>query len=107
MVERLFNQTPTIYKWDKFFIGLIPALVLPLLSFAFFYLFQMQVMTFEAYLKTMLYPTIVAKILSFGCIINLGLFFIFISRDYYNSARGVIAATILWGIPILYAKFFM
>ncbi|MCS6933774.1 MAG: hypothetical protein NZM35_01310 [Chitinophagales bacterium] len=107
MLERILNATPTIYKWDRFFVGLLPALFLPVLSFGFFYLFLMSNMRFDTYLQTALQSSILAKIASFGCILNLAVFFVFISRDYYNAARGVIAATILWGIPIVYAKFFM
>lgn len=106
MLDRIFNPTPTIYKWDRFSTGFLPALVCPLLAFGFFYLFQLH-MTFPEYLKTVMYPQLLAKILSFGCIINLAIFFLCINRNYYNAARGVIGATILWGLPILYAKFFM
>lgn len=105
MLDRILNPTPTFYKYDKFHVGFLPALVCPLLAFVFFYLFQINEMSFAEYLKRMMTAQIIAKILSFGCILNLGLFFIFISKDYYNAARGVIMATIIWALPILYFKF--
>jgi hypothetical protein len=105
MLDRILNPTPTFYKWDKFGVGFFPALLLPLLAFVFFYLLQIQQMSFEVYLQTVKTPSMLSKILSFGCIINLAVFFIFISRDYYNAARGVIAATVLYGIPVVIAKF--
>lgn len=107
MLDRILNPTPTFYKWDKFWVGFAPALLLPLLAFVFFYLLQMQQMTFEFYLETVKTPNMLSKILSFGCIINLGVFFLFITRDYYNAARGVIAATLLYGIPVVIAKFIL
>lgn len=107
MLDRILNPTPTFYKWDKFWVGFLPALVLPLLAFVFFYLLQMQQMTFEAYLQTVKTPSMLSKILSFGCIINLGVFFLFISRDYYNAARGVTGATVLYVIPVVIAKFIL
>ena len=107
MLDRLFNPTPTFYKWDRFFTGLIPGLLLPLLAFVFFYTFQMKVMTVTHYLHAVRSPELLSKILSFGCIINLAVFFGFISRDYYNAARGVIAATILYAIPTVVTKFLL
>lgn len=105
MIDRILNPTPTFYKYDRFVTGFIPGLLCPLLAFVFFYTFQMKSMTFAEYLHHMMTPSIIAKILSFGCIINLLVFFLFISRDYYNAARGVIMATIFWALPILYYKF--
>lgn len=107
MLDRILNPTPTFYKWDKFLTGFFPALVLPLLAFVFFYLLQMQQMTFQFYLQTVRTPDMLSKILSFGCIINLAVFFIFITRDFYNAARGVIAATLLYGIPVVITKFIL
>ncbi len=105
MIDKVLNPTPTLYKYDRFITGLIPALFCPLLAFGFFYLFEMNHLTFPEYMKRMLIPSIIAKILSFGCIVNLILFFLFISRDHMNAARGVIAATMIWAIPIIYFKF--
>lgn len=105
MLDRILNPTPTIHKWDKFWTGFIPGLVCPLLAFGMFYIVQMGKMSLEYYIHTVMYPEMLAKILSFGCIINLGVFFLFISRDYYNAARGVIMATILYAIPVLIFKY--
>jgi hypothetical protein len=107
MLDRILNPTPTFYKWDKFWVGFVPALLLPPLAFIFFYLLQMQDMTFQVYLLTVKQPDMFSKILSFGCILNLGLFFVFITRDYFNAARGVIGGTILFAIPVVIAKFLL
>lgn len=107
MLDKVFNSSPTIYKWDKFYVGFLPGLVCPLLAFPFFYTFQMSVMSFETYLQAVQSPELLSKILSFGCIVNLGIFFLFINRSDYNSSRGVIGATILWALPIIYGKFLM
>lgn len=107
MLERILNPARTIYKWDRFYVGFLPALFCPLLAFLFFYTFQMKLMSFEFYLQTVKSPDLMAKILSFGCILNLAIFFLFIDRNYYNASRGVIGATLLWALPIIYAKFLM
>jgi len=105
MLDRMLNPTPTIYKWDNFLIGFLPALILPIFAFGFFYVLQMKGMSWEAYVASVKIPSIAAKILSFGCILNLAFFFLVINRNYYNAARGVIGATILWSLPIIYVKF--
>lgn len=107
MLDRILNPTPTVYKWDTFWLGFVPGLLCPLLAFIFFYLLQMRMMSLQEYIAFSKYPAMAAKILSFGCIINLGLFFAFITKDYYNAARGVILATILYAIPIVIFKFIL
>ena len=107
MLDRILNPAPTIYKWDRFFTGFFPGLFCPLLAFVFFYLLQMKEMSLTAFVHHSMIPDILSKILSFGCIINLGVFFLFINSSYYNAARGVIGATICWGLPVIYIKLFM
>lgn len=107
MLDRILNPTRTIYKWDVFWTGFVPGLICPLLAFVFFYILQMGKMDLQYYIATVKSYEMLSKILSFGCIINLGVFFAFISKDYYNAARGVILATILYAIPVLIFKFIL
>lgn len=104
MIDKMFNPTPTFYKWDRFWIGLIPGMICPLLAFVFFYLLQIGDISFINYVRSVQSPELLSKIISFGCVINLGVFFLFINRNYYNASRGVIGATLLWGIPIAVIK---
>lgn len=107
MLDRLFNQTPTIYKFDQGLIGFIPALFLPLAGIPFFYWVKFSDRTFAMYLLMVKQPTVLSPMLSFGLVLNLFLFFGFISNNYYNAARGVIFSTILYAIPIVVTKFFL
>jgi hypothetical protein len=107
MLDKMFNQYPTIYKWDKFFTGFIPGLIGPVIGIFIFYLIKHEEVSLDKYLQLMHDKTFLSPLLSFGCIMNLVIFFGFISRDYYNASRGVILSTFIWAIPIIYTKFTM
>ena len=105
MLDRMFNPTNTIYKWDRFWVGFIPGILGPLFGILFFYAWQFSDRSFQTYVGMAKSPTILSPLLSFGVIINLFIFFPFIWNDRYNAARGVIGATILYAVPILVTKF--
>ena len=107
MLDRILNPNRTIHKWDTFWAGFVPGLFCPLLAFLFFYLVQMNKMSFEYYIATVRSFDMLAKVLSFGCIINLGVFFLYINKEYFNAGRGVILATILYAIPVVLFKFIL
>ncbi len=106
MLDRLFNQSPSMNRWDKGFTGFIPGLFLPLGAIPFFYLAKFSHKDFAEYLEMVKQPLILSPMLSLGLILNLFLFFSFLSADYNNAARGVIFSTICYGIPIAVFKFF-
>jgi len=107
MLDRLFNPAPTVYKWDRFWVGFIPGLIGPLLGILFFYVLKYSDHTFAEYLVLVKQPSVLSPLLSFGAIINLFIFFPFIWNHRYNAARGVIGATILYMIPIVITKFIL
>lgn len=105
MLNRIFNPSPTIHKWDHFWVGFLPGLFAPLLGVVFFYFFNFTQFSFSEYLQIATTPTVLSPMLSFGAIINLFIFFPLMWRNYYNAARGVIGATIIYAIPIAIIKF--
>jgi len=107
MLDKLFNPSPTIHKWDRFWVGFIPGMICPLLVFLFFYLIKYSNLSFPEYLNLVKNPTVLSPMLSLGAIINLFLFFPLMSFNYFNAGRGVIGATILYGIPIIITKFIL
>lgn len=107
MLDRLFNPTPTFYKWDRFWVGFVPGLIGPLVGILLFYFMKFSGQTFGYYMHLVKSPTVLSPLLSFGVIINLFIFFPFIWNNYYNAARGVIGATILYFIPIVITKFIL
>lgn len=107
MIDKIFNPSRTIYKWDRFWVGFIPGLLGPLAGIVFFYAYKFSDISVHDYWEMAHKPTVLSPLLSFGVIVNLFIFFPFIWNDRYNAARGVIGATILYFIPIVITKFFM
>src|SRR5687768_3816691 len=98
MLERILNPAPTIYKWDRFWVGFLPGLMGPLVCILLFYLVKFTGIPFMDYIKMVKNPTVLSPILSLGVIVNLFIFFPFIWSHYYNAARGVIGATFIYAI---------
>lgn len=104
MLDKILNPSPTIHKWDRFWLGFLPGLFAPLLGVLFFYFFNFSYMPFREYLSMAGTPSVLSPMLSFGAVTNLFIFFPLMWQDYYNAARGVIGATILYAIPIVIIK---
>ena len=105
MLDIIFYPTPTFNKWDKSWVGSIPGLFGPFLGIFLFYAWKYSDISFVHYLHIATHPSVISPMLSLGVVINLFIFFPFVWNDYYNAARGVIGATILYSIPILIYKF--
>lgn len=107
MIKKIFSEQKTIYRYDKFIVGFVPALIAPIVGIALFYVAKFAYMPVEDYIEMVLTPKIFAPIMSLGVVMNLFLFFLFIWRNYYIAARSVILVSILYAIPILIAKYFL
>ncbi|MES2620522.1 MAG: hypothetical protein V4615_06690 [Bacteroidota bacterium] len=105
MLDRILNPAPTIYKWDRFWVGFVPGLLGPVVCILFFYFLKYTNNSFTEYLFMVRSPVVLSPILSLGVIVNLFIFFPFIWSNHYNAARGVIGATFIYAIPIVVTKF--
>ena len=110
----MLSQNPTIYKSDRLWIGLIVGLIVPVTGVLLVYLLSVvnhflhlpflathEILSIRILIKNISSILILTKYLSVGCILNLGVFFLFINRDYFNIARGIIFATMLIAMPII------
>ena len=109
MLDRIFSQQPTIYKYDRMWIGLILGLIVPTLGVLIVYFLSVvqhftngdEIISIAQLIRNINSVLLLTKFLSVGCILNLGVFFLFINRDYFNIARGIIFATMLVALPII------
>ena len=114
MLNKMFSQNPTIYKYDRLWIGLIVGLIVPATGVLLVYLLSVvnhylhlpflassEILSVPTLIKNISSVLVLTKFLSVGCILNLGVFFLFINRDYFNIARGIIFATMLIAMPII------
>jgi hypothetical protein len=109
MLDRIFPQHPTIYKYDRIWIGVILGLIVPTFGVVIVYLLSVvqhftsgsDIISITILIQNINTVLLLTKFLSVGCILNLGVFFLFINRDYFNIARGIIFATMLVSLPII------
>jgi hypothetical protein len=92
-------------RFDLVKLGFILGILIPVISFVIIYLFKSDEMTFDAYFRFLISMKTLPKLMSLTVIPNLGIFFLFIYKDHYYGARGVLAATIVLAIAILVVKF--
>ena len=109
MLDQVLNPSPTIYKWDRFWVGFLPALVLPVVSMLVLYgviaitsqYQHNEVFSFDTFLHAMQSNLYFLRIASLCCMPNAALFFFFISKNYNNTSRAVVMTTMLYVILIV------
>ena len=110
MFKNILPQHPTIYKYDRTWIGIVIGLLVPTLGIVIIYLLSVvnhfmvgeEIVSIPTLIRNINSLLLLTKFLSVGCILNLGVFFLFINRDYYNVSRGIIFATMLVSFPIIF-----
>ncbi len=97
-------------KWTKehtkgLILGLItPIVVVPLVLFII--AMTQNYMFSQLWHKFNLNNPYQIKIITLSIIANLGWFYLFLNKDRYNFAKGIIIATMLYAPYIIYIKFF-
>ena len=91
-------------KFDTLLTGLLPALVLPVLTMLVFWLVKSDRGLLE-FLTRFQQMKMLSKVVSLAAIPNLLLFFVFIWTNRNFSARGVIFATFLLAFIMVILKF--
>jgi Mg/Co/Ni transporter MgtE len=86
-------------------IGLLIGLVANI-SGSYLYIFFFSEYELETTVKIALEQDVLGNIIALGAILNLGVFFIFLKKNNYYRARGVILATLLAAMLIAIAKFY-
>jgi hypothetical protein len=80
-------------------------LLAPILGFGLVYLVAFRGISFIEYLEALAFREKLSSVISLSVIPNLLLFFIFIWLNYLYSARGVLAATLLFALIVVVTKF--
>lgn len=86
--------------------GLIPALLIPLLGLTGFYLYKFAGQDLSYFLQTLISRSLMAPVISISLLPNVFLFFFFLNRHQYKQGQGVILSLLLYGVAIVYFKFF-
>jgi hypothetical protein len=94
-------------RLDNIVIGLLLGLLAPIAGLFIYYIFTYRVQTsFGGFIDYFSSIHLFVAYISLACYItNLPLFFLFIQKEKYNGARGVLFATIGYTIWVVYEKF--
>ena len=91
-------------RFDSLWIGLVVGIFVPVLALIMFYYSTFTKVSFMDY---SLQVRVLPKVISLCVIPNLGVFFLFMWRNHYFSARGIIFATLIITFIVLGLKIFL
>jgi hypothetical protein len=103
-IYQIGNMT-TISKYNRLIVGLIPGIIVPIITLIIFFLFKSGVSNFFDYVHFMIRLGVFSSILSLCPLPNLAVFFFFLNKSYYYSARGVILATFIWVLIVFVYRY--
>ena len=93
-------------EFDKFWIGIVLGLIVPLIVMFLFYLqVYYRKMDIPTFIKRTWDTDIFSPLISLCCIGNLATFFIFYYLYHNDSARGVIISTFIYTLIVVVLKF--
>jgi hypothetical protein len=92
-------------KVDRFYNGFIWGMLLPLMIFLFVYFFRYRSFSFTDFIENLTELKILIKLLSLCGFSNLLLFYLLYRNKMDQAARGVIAATFVYGFLVLISRF--
>ena len=94
-------------KYNRFWLGAAIAFLLPIIFLVVYWLWSYKMMSLIRFIEFLLSGRVLAPVISLCVVPNLGAFFLFLNREYYRTARGMILSTILYGLLILFLKAFV
>ncbi|PLX23424.1 MAG: hypothetical protein C0597_01070 [Marinilabiliales bacterium] len=92
-------------KFDKLHLGLMLGILAPVLTMAIIYILKFTDSNLSELVDLLVQKRVFTKIISLCVIPNLALFFLFLNKFLYKSARGILLATILFAIFVFVTKF--
>jgi hypothetical protein len=92
---------------DALWIGLFVGLLGPGLGILVFYMISFSGESIAGFINLAVTQKILSPLLSLCAIINLAAFYLFLQYDHYLTARGIILATLLYGVAIVVLKFIL
>ncbi|HEX7413297.1 MAG TPA: hypothetical protein VF411_04560 [Bacteroidia bacterium] len=92
-------------KLNTFILGIVSGLLVPVIFLFIYWLWSFKYMNFiPQFFKFLLIGRVLSAVLSLCLIPNLGLFFLFVNKEYYKTTRGIILSTFIYGFTIVVLK---
>lgn len=103
----MIKRTQPVRPRDNIYLGAFFGLVFPVIGFLLFYVFAFSdQLSLEMYWNQLFNTSKISAALSLAIVMNLPVFFYFLSLKRHETVRGVVGATIFYGIFIILFKFF-
>ncbi|MFV0289940.1 MAG: hypothetical protein ACK5IJ_03460 [Mangrovibacterium sp.] len=96
----------TLNKRDKISLGLLIGMILPAFTFVLIYLSRGEDVGLSVYIITLWKIKALTLILTFSVLPNLLFFMLFNKLKYELAMRGVMMATVIYGLLMLLTKLF-
>ena len=95
-------------KQDNLKLGLLLGFVLPILVFTIIYFIRFSYLSVDEFFTTFLNESRLVTFFSAWCLLaNIALFTLFINSNRYQTAKGVFAITVVFGLGFLLLKILM
>ena len=97
-----------IKKLNKTWIGFALGMLLPIISFFAYYMYNLSInnqLSVKKFIDTLLNQEALIAVLSICLLPNLLLFFLFKKLDYWYAIKGVIATVIIYTLLVVVLKF--
>jgi len=105
LLEELEKDDKKSETGNNYILGTVLGIIVPIIALVFFNNSVTKNETFPSLINNLVGKHILASVLSMMVLPNLLLFFLFLKMDKMKSVKGVIAATIIFGIIVYIAKF--
>lgn len=89
---------------NSFIIGTLVGILMPIIVFVLYYIIRFEEVEFGDYIKWLIESEKIINVMSLSVAPNLISFMFFVKRDKLKSGRGVLFATILFGVLIFVIK---
>lgn len=92
--------------FNTFQFGTLIGIIIPVIILLIFYAAKLeQYKTFENFYNLLITNNALTSIVSLSVLPNLGAFYLFLNKNQYQPARGVIFATLLFALLVFGIKF--
>ena len=92
-------------KWNNFILGIFLGFLLPCLSLVGYWAWSFRYMNFPTqFFAFLLLGKVLSAVLSLCLLPSLGMFYIFVNKEFYKTTRGIILSTIIIGGLIVWLK---
>lgn len=92
-------------KVNNIKLGLLLGILAPAITMALIYLISFPEYNLNELVDLLVRKRVFTKIVSLCVIPNLGLFFLFLNKNFYYAARGVLLSTVLFALFVFITKF--